>query len=171
MAKRDESWRYEPEARRRDQPPVALPRHGATQHLSLFDAPPEPAAGITPRARNTDPQTSHDAAMSVEPKLRDSQLAVLAVFRIRARDYGNDGMTDKDLVSAYSVAIAGYYHECIPGDVKLPAQSVSGLRTRRKELVAMGYLRDSGRRLRRGRDIEEVARARDEIIWELVPTP
>lgn len=88
--------------------------------LDLFT--PAPHA----RARRTDPVTSHLAALSVRG-LRESQVAVLAMF--------GGPFTDEELIDAY-------YQAQVAGIV--PAQSESGIRTRRKELVTAGFLEASG---------------------------
>jgi hypothetical protein len=76
-----------------------------------------------PKARRTDPQTSHDAAESVE-RVTDTQSYILQALR-RPR-------TDIQLVEAY-------------GKIgKAPRASESGIRTRRAELVRKGLVVDSG---------------------------
>jgi hypothetical protein len=96
------------------------------------------------RARNTDPETSRAAAASLTPPtLRASQEAVLDVFESRRK------MTDVEMIDAYNHVLAFY----------VPPQSPSGLRTRRKELVRKGFLRDSGER-------EKMASGRKAIVWE-----
>lgn len=83
-------------------------------------------------ARRTDPETSQQAAESIDAKrLRESQEEVLATF------HRLGPMTDQELVARYTGL----------------AQSTSGLRTRRHELVEKGLLRDSGlrRKLESGR--------------------
>lgn len=89
--------------------------------------------------RPDDPVTSHAAAGTTLIELRESQSEVLGLFQ----DVGP--MSDTDLVATAQRL-----------EVK---QSVSGLRTRRSELVTMGLLRDSGRRGKTEND-------RDTIIWE-----
>jgi len=96
---------------------------------NLF-SPPQPEA----HARRSDPETSHAAAASLSAdRLRASQQEVLTIVRL-------DGpIHDERLVAiARTVGLA---------------QSVSGLRTRRSELVALGLVKDSGQRvtLRSGR--------------------
>lgn len=109
-----------------------------TEQGSLFTPPP--------RARNTDPHTSHEAAESVQ-RQRESQEAVRRLL-------GYIGpSTDEDLRLAY---------EEWQAKAKLPKQSPSGLRTRRSELVAMGIVRDSGARQR-------LDSGRQAIVWEVVP--
>lgn len=93
-------------------------------------------------ARNGDPWTSHAAARSLgDRKLRETQEAVLTAFRT----FGP--MHHEQLVAAYE-------------SLGLRRQSVSGLRTRTSELVALGHLRDSGR-------VTTLVSGRKSIIWEL----
>lgn len=103
--------------------------------MTLFD---DAAA----HARRGDPETSHLAARSVE-RIRLSQHAVMRVF-------DQDGpMHDQRMISLYN----GYvYFDA------LPVQSESGLRTRRKELVEMGRLKDSGLRV-------VLHSGRQSIVW------
>ena len=92
-----------------------------------------------PRARRTDPATSHAAAHSVA-HLRHNQRVILTLLQL-------DGpMTDEELLYLWNDRIA----ERI---------SPSGLRTRRCELVDMGMVRDSGDR----RPLES---GRMAIVWE-----
>jgi len=103
-----------------------------TREPGLFDAP-------VAHARNTDPETSHAAARSHAPeKLRISQADVLRLFR----RYGP--MADGDLL--------------LYADKEGVRQSPSGLRTRRKELVVRGRLRDTGQRVR-------LESGRRSIVW------
>lgn len=88
--------------------------------------------------RWADPITSYQAAASVD--LNKSQKIVMSAFRTR------NSMTDEELV--IQVARIG---------LKL---SQSGCRSRRKELVVMGVLRDSGVK-------EKTAANRSTIVWEL----
>ena len=81
--------------------------------LDLFE---EPA-----RARRTDPETSHEAAASIEG-LTARRQAVLEVLR----RYGP--LTDEELVGIYEEKRV------------LPPQSPSGIRTRRNELVRAGLV-------------------------------
>lgn len=98
-------------------------------------APP----GVTgPRARSTDPATSHAAAGSVGD-LRESQRAVLACF------LQHGPMHDEKLEVRYS---------------QQPRQSESGLRTRRRELVDLGLLRDSG-------STSLTVHGRKTVVWQL----
>lgn len=103
-------------------------------NLSLFDQP---------RARETDPHTSHDAAASVRG-LRKKQADVYTILTASPV-----GLTD--------IGIDWVHH-----DRGYPPQSSSGLRTRRSELVALGLVRDSGRR-------EQLPSGRQAIVWEVTP--
>lgn len=105
-------------------------------------------APFTVRARTTDPETSHLAAASIdESTLRDSQRAVLRVLR----NVGV-GMTDETLIATYRAA----WSRDARG--RIPQQSESGIRTRRKELATMGLVVDSGERAR-------LASGRNAIVW------
>ena len=88
--------------------------------------------------RWSDPVTSLVAAASVD--LTKGQKIVMAAFRVRR------SMTDDELIA--KVADLG---------LKL---SPSGCRSRRKELVEMGLIRDSGVK-------EQTASHRSTIVWEL----
>lgn len=109
--------------------------YGRAGQLSLDDVLPLPEPRA--HARNTDPVTSHEAADSVR-KIRESQAAVLRTFE--RQDY----LTDVELVRIY--------HE--------HPQSVSGLRTRRRELVDLGRIEDSGLKTR-------LPSGRRAIVWRL----
>lgn len=98
-----------------------------------------------PVARRTDPSTSHAAAASVRD-LRKSQAAVLYVLATHG------GMTDDELQRRYAA---------MP---QLPRQSESGVRTRRRELVDAGLVRDTGRKA-------PLASGRMAIVWEAASTP
>jgi hypothetical protein len=90
-----------------------------------------------PRARNTDPQTSHDAADSVT-HLTETQAYVLRVLR-RPR-------TDPQLIEAYRKL------------KRAPLASESGIRTRRAELVEKGLVQDTGQR-------DLTPYGRQSIVW------
>lgn len=106
----------------------------------------EPAAF----ARSTDPITSHEAATSVESKIKWSQRAVREFFEMQGR-----AMSDKDLVERYPRYVE-------TGRYDWPRQSPSGLRTRRHELTEMGVIEDSG--------VAQIYKGsnRRHIIWRLV---
>lgn len=87
--------------------------------------------------------TSHAAAASVKPVLRESQRVVLEV--LRALGCG----TDEDIHAHF---IKEFLHH------SWKPQSVSGLRTRRHELVEAGYVEDSG-------VTETLPSGRESIVW------
>ena len=92
------------------------------EQLNLYDD-----AFNVPRARRTDPVTSHEAARSIPlDSLTERQQAVLLVFQ------GEGSMSDEMLLVAYRSAKWRSF--------KLPKQSDSGLRTRRSELSRAGLL-------------------------------
>lgn len=93
------------------------------------------------RARNTDPETSHQAAQSVDV-ITLTQSFVMRVLR-RPR-------VDVELVEAYQAMSTA------------PRASESGIRSRRAELVRLGWVRDSGRRKR-------LESGRMAIVWERTP--
>lgn len=99
------------------------------------------------RARRTDPDTSKQAAKSLGD-LRPSQKAVLTVFE----DW-RVPMTDEQLVGAYRRAAEAE---------RVPPQSVSGIRTRRRELTDAGLLVDTEER-------ETTRSGRKAILWGLPP--
>lgn len=88
---------------------------------------------MSPYARQTDPQTSHDAAKSVG-NVTATQNTILLLLNI-------EGMTDTDLVLAYS-----RMNRTSPETA--PRASESGIRSRRAELVARGLVQDSGDRVK-----------------------
>src|SRR3954469_21723826 len=96
--------------------------------LSFDDLPdPRPSTPLTleAHARKTDPATSHAAAASLGPKLRETQHAVYEALLI------GGPMTDTQLVTFYGRNELALH---------LPLQSESGIRTRRRELVDAGYV-------------------------------
>lgn len=95
-------------------------------------------------ARRTDPATSHEAAGSVR-ELTDRQRAVLTCFHV----WGP--MTDEQLVDRYQRS-------------DRPAQSPSGIRTRRSELVARGDVIDTGEKA-------TMTTGRKAILWDAIPAP
>jgi hypothetical protein len=90
------------------------------------------------KARRTDPRTSHEAAQAVTPSLTAVQRRVMRYAQAKGQ------FIDLDL-------------EVHAGD------HGSTLRTRRRELVDLGLLRDSGGTRR------PEGRARRFIIWTLTP--
>lgn len=96
-----------------------------------------------PKARITDPQTSHDAAESVT-NLTQTKRLILQVLETGA-------MSDEQLVNAFDTGtrVFGY-----------PRVSESGLRSRRAELVRDGLVVDSGTRVK-------MASGRNAIVWSV----
>ncbi len=92
------------------------------------------------KARNSDPETSHAAAASVTLEtLTQTQALVLQTLQT----YG--AMTDEELCMRIA-------------DVQRSPVSVSGVRTRRSELVAAGKVVDTGRRV-------PTRTGRQAIVW------
>ncbi len=91
-----------------------------------------------PKARGSDPQTSHLAAQGIT-RLADKQWAVLALFGEYHAAFGATfaGATDRELVSDYHAG---------PGWRERPRQTDSGLRTRRHELWEAGMVERCGER-------------------------
>lgn len=87
-------------------------------------------------ARRDDLDTSHEAAASVDPQIRESQQNCLLVFR------QHGAMCDEQ---------AFYVYHAFHKDLK--PQAPSGLRSRRNELVKLGLIRNTGEKvvLRSGR--------------------
>ena len=99
-------------------------------------------SNTTPRARNTDPETSHAAAASVTfETLTWMQALVLQTL------HTHGPMTDEQLC----VRIADDQEEPV---------SVSGVRTRRSELAAAGMVVDTGKRM-------PTRTGRQAIVWSL----
>lgn len=78
-----------------------------------------------PKARKTDPKTSHEAAKSVV-RVTETQLIILQLLR--------KPMTDQELVAAYT--------KLMP--YTAPPASESGIRSRRAELVDFGLVEAKG---------------------------
>lgn len=91
------------------------------------------------RARITDPFTSHKAAESVENVTKTQGFIVQALKTPR---------TDEELIMKYR----SYRYA--------PQASDSGIRTRRAELVAMGWVVDTGQR-------RTTQSGRQSIVWGL----
>ena len=92
-----------------------------------------------PRARATDPETSHAAAASVR-SIKESHTTILNLFK------SCGPMTHDELIRLYRNSRAQ------------PEQSDSGIRTRCHELVVNGKLRDTGAR-------ETLPTGRKSIVW------
>lgn len=99
-----------------------------------------------PVARHTDPETSHLAAESVK-NLTAARQWILRTIQLLGP------CTDE------RIAVHHRNTELAAGWV---AMSPSGLRTRRSELVALGLVRNTGKR-------ESMATGRLAILWEVVP--
>ena len=90
-------------------------------------------------ARKTDPQTSHSAAKSVKD-VTTTQAFILKALKRPA--------TDVDLVERYN-------------NLKnAPRASESGIRSRRAELVALGKVVDTGKRVK-------LESGRHAIVWQV----
>lgn len=92
-----------------------------------------------PNARRTDPQTSHDAARTVDDVTATQAFIVKALTR---------PATDSVLIDRYR------------NMKRAPLASESGIRSRRAELVDRGIVRDSGKR-------DVLPSGRKSIVWEL----
>ena len=90
-----------------------------------------------PKARNTDPVTSHEAAASIR-NISATQLGIL--------DALNRPRPDVDIVEVYQKL------------KRNPRASESGIRSRRAELVAMGLVVDTGSRVK-------LPSGRRAIVW------
>lgn len=100
-------------------------------------------------ARRFDPFTSHEAAASMTPlKLTANRKAVLGLFAREAIP-----MNDECWIERYQRS-----SQRLP--LRYPQQSLSGLRSRRSELVTMGLLKDIGTTKVRNRKV---------LIWDLTP--
>lgn len=96
---------------------------------------------------HTAPATSQEAALSTTVERTRRQQAVYAILEIFP-----DGLTDEQLERQYRWAVKRL------GQHRFPEQSVSGLRTRRSELVDQGLVRDTGRR-------RKTEAGRPSIVW------
>lgn len=124
-------------ARLRERRPLDEARGSGTEETSsrLADSlgPASSSGSVqTPRARSTDPETSHDAAMSVQ-----------GITELQARIYDllreHGPMTDVDLIARYRSR-----HDW-------PAATDSGIRTRRHELVELRQVVKIGVACERGK--------------------
>jgi hypothetical protein len=95
------------------------------------------------RARRTDPETSHEAAESVENSWTTRQ----HIWRLLTNP-----MTDVELVEVYS--------ELVRAGIA-PRASESGIRSRRSELVAVDKVQDSGDRVK-------LPSGRRAIVWQAI---
>jgi hypothetical protein len=90
--------------------------------------------------RMADPETSHEAAESVTNITPTRQHILKALSKPR---------TDSEMIQVYRTLETS------------PRASDSGLRSRRSELVEMGLVRDSGKRVR-------LDSGRYSVVWEVV---
>ena len=96
----------------------------------------------TPRARNTDPVTSHQAAATItRSAVTETQQRIIETLQTHGP------LTDEQLCQR------------IAADLAKPV-SVSGVRTRRSELVTDGRVIDTGQR-------EQTRSGRNAIVWGL----
>lgn len=104
--------------------------------------------GSEPRARRTDPETSHAAARSVDRR------SLTDVHRMIGRLLALHGpLTDEQIADAYK--------RRADDDPRVKTVSPSGLRTRRAELVAAGLVEDAER-------VAYTAAGRRTTVWKLV---
>jgi hypothetical protein len=90
------------------------------------------------KARKTDPETSHDAADSVKDITKTQEYILKALKKPR---------NDVQLIEAYRALKTA------------PRASESGIRSRRSELVAAGFVYDSGEKIK-------MPSGRFSIVWE-----
>lgn len=130
--------------------PVDSIRVIATDLLTSFDLIHEwkqkvadlEARATKPRARNTDPDTSHRAAKKVKHNITERRRAAFQALQAMGP------ATDLGL---------WFYYQTHRGSKGWPQQSESGLRTRRAELVRLGKIQQSG--------VSEITN-RKRIVWE-----
>jgi hypothetical protein len=117
--------------------------------VDLFGPVPG-TASPAPKARRADPATSHAAAAALtEAQVSAVQAAILDLFRRHGPQADHQW-------------IPTYFRLAAEGEV--PPHSESGLRTRRRELVDAGHLRDSHR-------TAPTLGGHPAVVWELPPTP
>lgn len=97
---------------------------------------------MSARARATDPSTSHLAAASVH-NISETQARILALYRT----FGD--LTDPELIEHYRAMQPDY-----------PTVTDQCIRSRRAELVHLGRLWDSGKRV-------ESKTGRHHVVWAL----
>lgn len=107
----------------------------ALDHLGIRDGEVffVSAPSGVPVARGTDPLTSHEAAEAIG-NLRQSQADVFLLF-----DADPEPMTDERLLERYKAHMEAHLFK---------AQSPSGIRSRRRELVDLGLVVDTGEKTR-----------------------
>jgi len=117
---------------------------GNNRHLTWCgDYRPAPVyAHTAPKARSSDPATSHAAAATVTTDtITDTQVAIVEVLR------AHGPLTDEQLCQRIA-------------DQRIEPVSVSSIRTRRSELAAAGRVVDTGRR-------QPTRTGRSAIVWGL----
>ncbi len=117
---------------------------GEDRHIAWCDQyrPQVIYSNTTPRARNTDPSTSHQAAATItRTTVTDTQRMILEALQ------AHGPLTDEQLCQRIAV------------DLSKPV-SVSGIRTRRSELAADGRVIDTG-------DRQPTRAGRQAIVWGL----
>jgi hypothetical protein len=125
----------------------APPPYVSTRLRQMADKLEDRHSDGQPHARSTDRATSQAAARSTQGRQTLNQDAVVRVFRsLRSA-------TDEQFIDEYRRR---------QGELALPRQQDSGLRTRRRELADVGVLRDSGR-------TTQMRSGRWATVWELVP--
>lgn len=117
---------------------------GEGRHIAWCDQyrPEVIYSNTTPRARNTDPTTSHQAAASVAT---DTVTRTQALILDTLRAHGP--LTDEQLCQRIA-------------EIERKPVSVSGIRTRRSELAADGRVIDTG-------DRQPTRAGRQAIVWGL----
>jgi hypothetical protein len=100
-----------------------------------------------PNARRTDPSTSHAAAASVN-NITETQRAIYMLLLA-----GESGLTDPAGWKIYQMAAENKI---------APIISESGYRSRRAELVRLGFVKDTG-------DREKLSSGRSAIVWSAIP--
>jgi hypothetical protein len=117
---------------------------GENRHIAWCDQyrPEVVYSNTTPRARNTDPATSHGAAATItRTAVTDTQRMVLDALQ------AHGPLTDEQLFQRIA-------------EIERKPVSVSGVRTRRNELVADGRVIDTG-------DRQPTRAGRQAIVWGL----
>ena len=117
---------------------------GENRHIAWCDQyrPEVIYTHTTPRARNTDPTTSHQAAASVATDtLTRTQALIIEALR------AHGPLTDEQLCQRIA-------------EVERKPVSVSGIRTRRSELVTAGRVVDTGER-------RQTTTGRQAIVWSV----
>jgi hypothetical protein len=122
-----------------------VPQHKHIDQTDLLSGTTPPPANSGPATRAGDPETSRAAARRASDDMTKKQLGVLTVFQM----FG--ALTDEELVDKYEEHVRALSKRPEFADL-LPIQTPSGIRSRRAELVRLGYLVPTGqkRRMRTG---------------------